>query len=215
MITPFVFGVDLDGVVADYTRAFRDVVAQARGVDPEMLPMNRSWDFEEWGFVPGDFDHYHRLAVQDQRILARLPMYDGASDALWRLSDAGVWIRIITHRVYVNWGHATAIGDTISWLDKNRIPYRDICFLGAKPQVEAQCYIDDAPHNIEALSGTGNTVIIFDQPYNRHIDGLRARSWSEVEEIVIDLAAEHGHAVQGQIPGVDAGADRLSRRMRD
>lgn len=214
MITPFVFGVDLDGVVADYTAGFRDVVAAHRGVDPEMLPIERSWEFDEWGFAPGDFERYHRLAVQEHRILASLPMYDGASDSLWRLSDAGVWIRIITHRVYVNWGHATAIGDTISWLDANRIPYRDICFLGAKPQVEAQCYIDDAPHNIEALTETGNTVIIFDQPYNRHLGGLRARSWAEVEEIVVDLAADHGHAVQGQIPGLDSGADRLHRRVQ-
>ena len=214
MITPFVFGVDLDGVVADYTLAFRDVVARARGVAPESLPMERSWDFEEWGFKPGDFDHYHREAVQEHRILAQLPMYEGAADALWRLSDAGVWIRIITHRVYVNWGHASAISDTIGWLDDRQIPYRDICFLGAKPQVEADCYIEDAPHNIEALAGTGNMVIIFDQPYNRDIEGPRARSWEEAEEIVIALAADRGHPVQSQIPGVDAGADRLHRRVR-
>ncbi|MGI9579253.1 MAG: 5' nucleotidase, NT5C type [Microthrixaceae bacterium] len=213
MITPFVFGVDLDGVVADYTLGFRDVVAAARGVEPDTLPIERSWDFEEWDFGPDDFEEFHRIAVQDHRILASLPMYEGAADALWRLSDAGMWIRIITHRVYVNWGHATAIGDTISWLDSNRIPYRDICFLGAKPQVEAQCYIDDAPHNIDALRVTGNTVIIFDQPYNRHIDGLRARSWLEVEEIVTELAADLGHAVQEQMPGFDSGADRLHRRM--
>ena len=28
------------------------------------------------------------------------------------------------------------------------IPYRDLCFLGAKPQVEADCYVEDAPHNV-------------------------------------------------------------------
>ena len=34
----------------------------------------------------------------------------------WRLSDAGVWIRIITHRLYVNWGHQEAVSDTVAWL---------------------------------------------------------------------------------------------------
>ena len=39
-----------------------------------------------------------------------------------------IWIRIVTHRLYVNWGHAVAIADTAQWLDEKRIPYRDVCF---------------------------------------------------------------------------------------
>jgi 5'(3')-deoxyribonucleotidase len=213
MDAPFVFGVDLDGVVADYTLGFRDIVAEARGIDPEMLPLNRSWDFDEWGFGPGDFDHYHQIAVNERRLLAALPMIEGSADALWRLSDAGVWIRVITHRLYTNWGHAAAISDTVSWLDGNQIPYRDICFLGAKPEVEADCYIDDAPHNIEALRAQGNSVIIYDQPYNHHLPAPRAHDWTQVEELVHQMVAEAGRHVQPQIPGFDAGADRLQRRQ--
>jgi 5'-nucleotidase len=213
MDAPFVFGVDLDGVVADYTLGFRDIVAEARGIDPEMLPLDRSWAFDEWGFGPGDFDHYHRIAVNERRLLASLPMIEGSADALWRLSDAGVWIRVITHRLYTNWGHAAAISDTVAWLDGNQIPYRDICFLGAKPEVEADCYIDDAPHNIEALRAQGNAVIVYDQPYNRHLPAPRARDWRQVEELVHQLVAEAGRHVQPQIPGFDAGADRLQRRQ--
>jgi 5'(3')-deoxyribonucleotidase len=142
-----------------------------------------------------------------------MQVIDGAADALWRLSDAGIWIRIITHRLYVHWGHAKAIADTAAWLDVNRIPYRDLCFLGAKPQVEADAYIDDAEHNIEQLRAAGNTVIAFEQPYNRHLaDGLRARTWDEVEEIVTQLAAERLGRIETQLPGIDPGADRLDRR---
>jgi 5'(3')-deoxyribonucleotidase len=112
----------------------------------------------------------------------------------------------------VHWGHEKAVADTAAWLDANKIPYRDLCFLGAKPQVEADAYIDDAPHNIAQLRSAGNTVIAFEQPYNRDIDdGPRARSWGEVEEIVTDLAAEHLGQLQAQLPGIDAGADRLDR----
>jgi len=211
---PFVFGVDLDGVVADYTLGLREVVAAHRGIDPSTLPIERHWDFREWDFGPDDFEFYHRRAVNDEHMFATLPMVDGAADALWRLSDAGVWIRVITHRIYTNWGHATAVSDTVGWLDRFSIPYRDICFLGAKPEVEADCYIDDAAHNIEGLRAAGNTVITFDQPYNRHLEGLRARTWVEVEEIVHRLAADFGGSLQPQIPGIDAGADRLDRRQR-
>ena len=209
----FVLGVDLDGVVADHTGRFREIVAERRGVAPDTLPLDRSWDFHEWGFAPGEYDTLHKLAVTDYDMILTMPVIDGAADALWRLSDAGIWIRIITHRLYVNWAHERAVGDTAAWLDQHKIPYRDLCFLGAKPEVQADAYIDDAPHNIEALRSLGNTVIAFEQPYNRHLtDGPRAKDWSEVESIVVELAADRLGQVAVQLPGIDAGSDRLTQR---
>lgn len=208
----FVFGVDLDGVCADYTIGFRKVAADLLNVAESELPLERSWNFDEWGFGPGKFEEAHRAAVIDYRMFRDLPMIDGAADALWRLSDAGVWIRIITHRLYVNWGHAIAVADTVAWLDTARIPYRDICFLGTKPEVEADIYLDDGPHNITALRAHGNEAIVFDQPYNRGLDGPRAHDWAEVEALVFDAAARRGIELQPQLPGFDAGADRLDRR---
>lgn len=213
MIAGFILGVDLDGVCADYNRGFREVVAADRGVDPESLPLPDQWGFASWGLDDAEYTRLHDLAVADKRMLRHLPAMPGCADALWRLSDMGVWIRIITHRLYVNWGHAAAVTDTVSWLDDNRIPYRDICFLGAKPQVEADAYVDDAPHNITALADSGNEIIIFDHLYNRDLAGLRAHDWNEVEQIVVELAARKG-AVQPQFPGMDPGAERLDRRRR-
>lgn len=187
------------------------IVADELGVDLESLPLERSWDFSEWGLDAAGFERLHHLAVTERRLFQDLPAIEGCADALWRLSDAGIWIRIITHRLYVNWGHAVAVTDTVSWLDTFGIPYRDICFLGVKPQVEADVYIDDAPHNVTALRGTGNPVIVFDQPYNQDMAGPRASTWSEVEELVVDFASKH-NAVQPQLPGFDAGADRILRR---
>jgi 5'(3')-deoxyribonucleotidase len=209
----FILGVDLDGVVGNHTVRFREIMAELRGVDPETMPLERSWDFHEWGFGPDEYSHYHRIAVMEHDMFRTMPAIEGAADALWRLSDAGIWIRIITHRLYVHWGHEKAVADTAAWLDIHKIPYRDLCFLGDKPQVEADAYIDDAPHNIEQLRAAGNTVIAFGQPYNRHLtEGLRAESWGDVEAIVSDLAAERLGQFEGQLPGIDAGADRLDRR---
>ncbi len=208
----FILGVDLDGVVAQHTWRFREILAEIRGVDAETMPLDRSWDFHEWGLGPDEYARLHRIAVMEHDMFRTMPVVEGAADALWRLSDAGIWIRIITHRLYVHWGHEKAVADTAAWLDLHRIPYRDLCFLGAKPQVEADAYIDDAPHNIEQLRAAGNTVITFDQPYNRELAGEpRARSWSEVEAIVVELAAARLGSFEGQLPGIDAGADRLDR----
>ncbi len=214
MTARFVFGVDLDGVVADYTAGFAEFVATRRGIEAASLPYERSYDFREWGLEPGEFEQYHGAAVIEERFLASLPAIAGAAEALWRLSDAGVWIRVITHRLYVNWGHAEAVADTVAWLDSEGIPYRDICFLGNKPEVEADCYVDDAPHNIAALRAGGNDVIVFDQPYNRDADEPRAHNWREVEQLVMDRFTQwRGTAgVQPQLPGIDAGKDRLAER---
>ena len=209
----FVLGVDLDGVCADYTSAFRRIVAMERNVDADSLTTEVSWDFAEWGLNRDSFLELHKTSVQDHRMFKNMPALDGVSDALWRLSDAGVWIRIVTHRLVTNWGHALIVSDTVDWLDAKSIPYRDICFLGRKPEIEADAYVEDAPHNVEALRARGNTVIVFDQPYNRDLDGLRASNWAEVEAIVSELAAEKVGSFASQLPGVDAGADRLGRNQ--
>jgi 5'-nucleotidase len=210
----FILGVDLDGVCGDYTRALRDVVAAEKGVDPDTLPVERSWDFGEWGLSPSDFEQVHQAAVLDHRIFRTMPAIEGAAEVLWRLSDAGVWIRIITHRLYVNWGHAVAVADTVDWLDGAGIPYRDLCFLGAKPQVEADCYIEDAPHNVTALRATGAHVIVFDQPYNRDVAGPRANDWVEVENLVGGRVAELGLSLQAPLPGFEDARNRLAGRVR-
>ncbi|HEX6421415.1 MAG TPA: hypothetical protein VFZ77_23130 [Acidimicrobiales bacterium] len=209
----FILGVDLDGVCGDYTAALREVVIERTGASPESLPLERSWDFREWGLSVAEFERLHRAAVLEHRIFRTMPAMPGTAETLWRLSDAGVWIRIITHRLYVNWGHATAVADTVDWLDATGIPYRDLCFLGAKPQVEADCYVEDAPHNVVALRSTGAHVIVFDQPYNREVDGPRAGSWAEVENLVGERVTDLGLALQAPLPGLEDAANRL-RRVR-
>ncbi len=209
----FVLGVDLDGVCGDHTEAFRQVVATERGVDPSTLPTQVSWNFYEWGLDDESFLEVHRKAVLEHRMFATMPVIEGAAEALWRLSDAGVWIRLIAHRLYANWGHAVAVADTVAWLDTAGIPYRDLCFLGQKPQVEADAYIDDAPHNIESLRAEGNDVIVFDQPYNRNVPGRRARTWDDVERHVRELLTARGIAVQEQFSGLDDQASRVHRSL--
>ncbi len=212
-IDAFILGVDLDGVCADHTIGFRRIVAERLGVSEESLPLERGWDFAEWGFQPGEFEDHHRYAVIEKRMFRDLEPIEEAAESLWRLSDAGVWIRIITHRLYVNWGHQVAVRDTVEWLDDAHIPYRDLCFLGAKPQVEADLYIDDSPGNVGALRRAGNEVIVFDQPYNQEMAAPRAHTWADVEEIVMSRYAEWSgiHGVQPTLPGVTEG-DRLHGR---
>lgn len=188
----FVFCVDLDGVVANYDAAFRAFVGGKTGVDPVKLETQTTWDFTGvWGIR--DREHYvelHNEAV-NAGMFATMPLISGASDALWRLNDQyDVHIRIVTHRLIIKGGHDRAIADTVSWLQRTRedgrplVPYRDICFIADKADVGGDLYIDDAPHNVEALRGQGYDVIVMDHAYNRHLPGPRTAGWDEVEALV-------------------------------
>jgi 5'(3')-deoxyribonucleotidase len=210
----FVLGVDLDGVCGDYTAAFAGVVAAAKGCAVADLPSGRSWDFKEWDLDDlGGFEKLHRAAVLEHRIFRDMPAMPGCSDVLWRLSDAGVWIRIITHRLVVHWGHQIAVADTVAWLDDNNIPYRDLCFLGRKPEVEADLYIDDAPHNVDALRANGNDVLVFDAPYNQDVAAPRVASWADAEDLILDHMSGAGFTVEVPLPLEGRDTERLRRRV--
>jgi|GEM_PF-4065911 len=46
--SPFIFGVDLAGVCADYTAALRPIAAEWLGVPVESLAPDPGYDFPEW-----------------------------------------------------------------------------------------------------------------------------------------------------------------------
>lgn len=189
----FVLCVDLDGVVADYEKGFKHIVALENGLNEDDLGPQTSWDFSGCNWGIRDREHYlalHTKAVVEHRMFANMPAIEGASDALWRLSDAGVWVRIVTHRLVVKNTHQAAVADTVAWLEQPRpdgrplVPYRDICFIGTKREVGGNMYIDDAPHNVEALRAAGYDTIVMDAAYNRSVDGPRAMNWDDVERLV-------------------------------
>ena len=206
--------VDLDGVCAKYNEGFREVVKQEKGLTDSELPLARSWGFQEWGLADDEFEKLHDIAVREYHLYRDLGVYESCADVLWRLSDAGAWIRIVTHRLYTKWGHDPAVIDTAQWLDKSKIPYRDLCFLGAKSDVDADAYIEDAPHNIERLRAAGRQVVVFDQEYNRDFAHPRASNWHEVEQQITDLLTQHQGAVELTLPGVSEASNRISAHKR-
>jgi 5'(3')-deoxyribonucleotidase len=182
----FVFGVDLDGVVADFYSGLRPIAAEWLGVDVATLPERVSWGLSEWGVdtAPGGYERLHRFAVTQRELFLSMPPMAGAPQALRRLSVEGVRIRIITHRLFIKYFHQAAVSQTIQWLDQHDIPYWDLCFMQQKTAVGADLYIEDSPENIERLRAEGAKTIVFSNSTNEHLSGPRASSWSEVLQLV-------------------------------
>jgi hypothetical protein len=186
---PFVLGVDLDGVVADFYGALRPVAAEWRGVKVEELTSDVSYGLAEWGISGDEYQELHRFAVTQRQIFLTQPPIEGAPAALRRLGyhDA-IRIRIITHRLYIKYTHEMSVRHTVEWLEKYGIPYWDICFMKSKGEVGADLYIEDSEKNIEDLRNAGKDVLIFTNSTNKNLSGDRANTWDEAERYVMKKA---------------------------
>ena len=199
----FVLGVDLDGVVADFTAGLRPIAAEWLGRDLESLPEEVTYGFKEWDLEPlGGYDALHRFAVKQRDLFRRLPPVKGAPAALRRISGLGVRIRIITHRLYIPWFHREAVQQTIEWLEHHGIPFWDLCFMRDKAAVGADLYLEDSPGNIEALRADGHHTVVVTNSTNRHLPPPRAGSWAEIERLVDEeLAAWREHPHESDLAG--------------
>ena len=186
-----ILGVDLDGVCADFYRRMREVAAEWFERDLSELPEDVSYSLAEWGIKsPAQYESLHRFAVTQRDLFRTSPMIPGARRYLRLLSDEGVRIRIITHRLYLPFLHRDSVLQTVEWLDNYGIPYRDLCFMKDKEQVGAAIYVDDSPENVRRLREKGLYVICFGNSSNRDIAGPRAESWEEIYALVHERANE-------------------------
>jgi 5'(3')-deoxyribonucleotidase len=187
----FILGVDLDGVVGDFYGAVRKIAAEWLNKPLETLTTEVTFGLDEWGITEyGGYDRLHRFAVTQRNIFRDMEPIENAPAILRKLSNQGIRIRIITHRLFLKYSHRTTITQTVDWLDNYDIPYWDICFMNDKGAVGAHVYIDDAPENIISLRNQGCKTIVFSNSTNRNLPGPRADDWFEVERLVMEAREE-------------------------
>jgi 5'(3')-deoxyribonucleotidase len=182
----FVFGVDLDGVCADFIGALRPIAAEWLGIRVDELPERVTYGFSEWKLDrAGKYEDLHRFAVIQRDLFRNLNPIEGAPAVLRRLSARKVRIRLITHRLYIKYFHQEAITQTTEWLEHHGIPYWDLCFMRDKAAVGADLYIEDSPDHVQTLREDGHKTIVFTNSTNKGLPGPRADSWLEVESLVL------------------------------
>lgn len=193
---PLTIAVDLDNTSCDYTNGLRHKVGKQLGVNPAKFATHFPivLDYAMWmnGWHEMDtkdkFFELHSQAVEDGLFEDLVP-YEGVSETLWKFHEQGHFIRVVTARFLKPGDRYKVMETTSKFLDKHNIPVDDIAFTERKVDVVADVYIDDSPSNIYKLTAAGRVVIIFDQPYNQGIEGLRAKNWAEVDAIIATLAA--------------------------
>lgn len=173
---------DLDNTVQKYNAqlARREFEATGRRV-PESCP-DYSFVVSQWFDTTEAFLNAHVREVRNG-MFATMDAYDGAREVLSALRAHGATVKVATYR-FIAGDEGLVRETTIAGLARNGIEYDELHFVRNKYEVPGDVYIDDAPYVIEALDERGLDRIVFDQEYNRHFTGPRARSWVQVPTLL-------------------------------
>ena len=159
-------GLDLDGVVADWSGHICQLMVDKFGYDPEVMCIGR--DVPHWYYIkevvkPEHYEWIWRVWARN-RGFADLEPLPEAGQLVRGLMEYGE-LCITTSRPRSAWF------DTLYWLDKYHVgPPKEVHFYeNGMNKVEADCdiYVEDAPHYANNMVQEGYPVLIPARAYNK------------------------------------------------
>ena len=108
--------------------------------------------------------------------------YDGVREAILDLRRAGHKVVIVTWQYSIENKY-----NTLLFLQKNKIPYDDICFTRDKWMIQGDWLIDDNPEFITDEREKSRKIMIR-MPYNKNCDFFctRANGLQEAVDIILE-----------------------------
>ena len=179
-------GVDLDGVVADFTGGWTRLYNAQFGasITPDQVT---AWDAPEqlthFGSMTGFWRWARTAADHGRSLFADLKPYPGAVAGLRSLLD-------LAHVAIVTTKPTWAIPDTLDWLARLRLPLREVHITSDKPAVPCAVYLEDSPAQLAALRRRRPESLVcrYVRPWNRPIDGrVDVRDFDDLLVVVSEL----------------------------
>jgi 5'(3')-deoxyribonucleotidase len=183
-------GIDLDGVVANFTKGWMGFYNSQFGTSLAVEDSKRWHDLVELTHF-GDSDEFWKWSsdLDGRSVFWHLEPFPGAIEALGSLDDAGHEIVIVTTKPEF------AVDDTHQWIERHRIPVAEINILEDKWLVPCEVYLDDGPHVLPGLveNRPEATVCRYVRPWNDPVPGaIDVRDFSEFREVVDRLSDSDG-----------------------
>lgn len=161
-------GIDLDGVVADFTKGWIEFYNRdfGTGLTPEQV--------DTWDGLPAithfeNMDAFWRWSsdLDGRSLFFHLDAFPGAVDALHQLDAEGHEIVILTVKP------SFAVADTHEWIAAHGIPTSEIHILEDKWRIDCDVYLDDGPHVLFDLVAHRPDRLIcrYVRPWNRPLAG--------------------------------------------
>jgi len=181
-------GIDLDGVVADFNSGWVERYNRDFGADlnvEQIVEWDAPTHLTHFSSM-GEFWKWARTCGEGRSLFRPLRPYPDALESLRLLRRRGHKIVILTTKP------GFAIHDTFAWLSEHEVPTTEVHILDDKTTVACDVYLDDADHNLEALSVTHPDAgtCRFVRPWNSPAPGLvDVESWAEFLSHVGQAAA--------------------------
>ena len=182
-------GIDLDGVVANFTQGWMDFYNREFGAT---LTFD---DSRRWNDLV-DLTHFKNIGefwswssdLDGHSIFWHLEPFPGAVEAVRSLVDAGHQIVIVTTKP------SFATQDTHEWVERHRIPAAELHIFEGNDKWTVPCdvYLDDGPHVLPGLllHRPKATVCRFVRPWNWPLDGaVDVVDFDQFREVVDRLAS--------------------------
>lgn len=186
---------DIDGVQADFVKDLRTYFNFVQDIPYSQMPEPTTYQFaNEWGLTVAQWHTYYRDFVM-ARSLSNMNTTESIYEilkAMYHAKQLGYKNIICTVRgtEYTDTGFVTiAKKDTKDWLTGNCIIVHvdDILHTRDKAAVDADVFIDDAPHHLESIRLAGKRAICYSQSYNKEWDGERVNNLQEFVEKLKDV----------------------------
>lgn len=175
-------GIDLDGVMANFTKGWMYFYNREFGTQLAVEDSQRWGDPVNLTHFPDINEFWEWTSDLDGRSLFwHLEPFPGALEAVRSLADAGHDIIIVTMKPNF------AVEDTHEWVGKHQIPAAEVHILEDKWRIKCDVYLDDAPHILAGLvrHRPEATVCRYIRPWNRPIAGvIDVNDFVEFREVV-------------------------------
>lgn len=211
-------GVDIDGVIADYSGGILRWIEQQKGLPAGHYAPPTDWEFSGHDFglhpkenvkvypliYPRDYRsktlkdwHLEFTDVENNgyRLLQPMPW------AVWgvaELARLGHSVHFVTNRGACIEGkehdRKHQLVDTIQWLQDHGFGYNEITFTNDKTKIKCDLYIEDSPHNLRAYQAAERPTLIYTHAYNEDIalEGSllgRSNNWPNIIGLVKEFEA--------------------------
>jgi uncharacterized protein len=189
-LQPVRLGIDLDGVVANFTKGWMDFYNREFGTGlvvsdsqrwNDLVDLTHFTDIDEFWDWSSDLD--------GKSVFWHLEAFPGAVEALQDLADEGHHIVVLTTKPLF------AVADTHDWIERQGIPAGEVHILEDKWLVDCDVYLDDGPHVLPGLveHRPERTVCRYVRPWNQPVTGaVDVRDFREFRDVVGRLAASAG-----------------------
>ena len=173
--------VDQDGVLADFERGFLENY-RAKYPDELFVPLKDRKSF----YIKEDYPKNLKSKIEEihfaKGFYLNLPPIEGAIRGFKELCESGFDVFICTAPLS---RYENCVLEKYEWVEKHlgRDATKRIIITGDKTLVRGKYLIDDRPE----VSGVCNPKwehVLYDAPYNRHIDYKRRMTWKDWGKIV-------------------------------